>query len=151
MVRLLVASYSIMVEIAVWLMFALAAIGGYNAMGAPGLVVGVISAFLVGVFVIAPVSMLDDIRKSVVRMAPVADKSVTVLAGAGEGSKHQSSAKKPSNAVSPLTAPVAVDLDPGTPHSYKDKTIYEKDGKFVVDGVSHKSLAWAKKKVDRSS
>jgi len=78
MSRFLINAYSLISEIALWVMFIGAATAGAYAGGLGGLLIGLLVAFLFSVFAIAPLMMLDDIRKSTLRLEKMAtDKSTS--------------------------------------------------------------------------
>ena len=66
--RFLIVSYDVLVEVALWLFFIAFAIAGLQAGGAMGLLGGLLAAFLISVFLVAPFMMISDLRKTVARI-----------------------------------------------------------------------------------
>ncbi|MYJ94632.1 MAG: hypothetical protein F4053_03280 [Proteobacteria bacterium] len=66
--NLILGSYSILIEVALWLLFAAALIGGYMVNEVIGAIVGLILAFLFAVLVVAPFLLIEDIRNRVRRI-----------------------------------------------------------------------------------
>ena len=68
MVRFLIRSLDMVIEVALWGLFLVAALAGYAMNGVMGALVAVIVAFLLSVFLIAPVMMISDIRRTLARI-----------------------------------------------------------------------------------
>ncbi len=76
MSRFLLASYDVLSEIGLWLMFATFAITGWYAMGFGGFLLGLIIAFLFATFLVAPFMMLSDLRKTTARIEKMAQGAI---------------------------------------------------------------------------
>ena len=66
--KLLIDSYTVLVELALWLMFIVALVAGYQVGGGIGAIIGLIIAFLFSVLIIAPFLLIADIREIVKRI-----------------------------------------------------------------------------------
>lgn len=97
MLRLLVSSYEILVEICLWILFLGMAVAGYNLGGPGGVAIALALTFVFGVLFIAPFSMLADIRKSTLRLEQIARESSTIRGAATAGGGTAMSPSVPKN------------------------------------------------------
>lgn len=72
MSRFLIDTYDLLSEIALWLMFVSAVVGGYYAGGLGGVLIALIITFIIAVFAVTPFMMLSDLRKATVRIEKIA-------------------------------------------------------------------------------
>ena len=63
--RLIVNSWAVLIEIALWLLLLVAIIGGWHAGGFGGAIAGLIIAFIIVSMFLGAFLVLEDIRKSV--------------------------------------------------------------------------------------
>ena len=63
--KIIVSSWSMLIEISLWLLLLGALIGGWQAGGFMGAIVGLIGSFIIGSMFLGALLALDDIRKSV--------------------------------------------------------------------------------------
>ena len=63
--KLVVKSWSVLIEISLWLLLFVSLIGGWQTGGFLGAVVGLIVAFIIGSMFLGAFLALDDIRKAV--------------------------------------------------------------------------------------
>ena len=63
--KLVVKSWSVLIEISLWLLLFISLIGGWQTGGFLGAVVGLIVAFIIGSMFLGAFLVLDDIRKAV--------------------------------------------------------------------------------------
>jgi hypothetical protein len=66
--KLIVGAWSTLIEISLWLLLFVALIGGWQANGFLGAIVGLVLAFIVGAMFLGAFLVLDDIRKTVSRI-----------------------------------------------------------------------------------
>ncbi len=63
--KIIVSSWSMLIEISLWLLLLVAVIGGWQAGGFMGAIAGLIGAFIIGSMFLGAFLALDDIRKAV--------------------------------------------------------------------------------------
>lgn len=63
--KIIVNSWSILIEISLWLILLSALIGGWQTGGFTGAIGGLVGAFIIGSMFLGAFLALDDIRKSV--------------------------------------------------------------------------------------
>jgi len=63
--KIIVGSWSTLIEISLWLLLISAFVGGWQASGFIGAIVGLVGAFIVGSMFLGAFLVLDDIRKTV--------------------------------------------------------------------------------------
>ena len=66
--KLVIESYNVLIEVALWLLIVVALFGGYGIYGVMGAVGGLIGAFLFMIIFIAPFIVIVDIRNIVKRI-----------------------------------------------------------------------------------
>jgi len=67
--KLIVNSWSILIEISLWLLLLISLIGGWQSGGFFGAIGGLIVAFIIGSMFLGAFLALDDIRKTVKEIA----------------------------------------------------------------------------------
>jgi len=67
--KLIVNSWSILIEISLWLLLLISLIGGWQSGGFLGAIGGLIVAFIIGSMFLGAFLALDDIRKTVKEIA----------------------------------------------------------------------------------
>lgn len=63
--KFIVETYGLLIEVSLWLLLAVAIIGGWQSGGFFGAIMGLIGAFIFGAMFIGAFLILEDIRKTV--------------------------------------------------------------------------------------
>jgi membrane protein DedA with SNARE-associated domain len=63
--KIIVGAWSSLIEVSLWLLLIVALIGGWQASGFIGAIVGLVISFIVGSMFLGAFLVLDDIRKTV--------------------------------------------------------------------------------------
>ena len=151
MLRFLVSSYSLICEICLWLFFLGAAISGWYAGELGGAIIGLIGAFLFGVFFIAPFAMLDDIRKSTLRMERMGQANLTKSVSSNHSITRPETASSPSTNTSVSETPKMGRQVGDRIKVYKGKEIFKEDDGVSVDGKKYSGLIEAEKAISQQS
>lgn len=141
---MLVNSYEVLTEIALWLSFIVVAFAGYMSAGLTGLAFGLAVVFIVSVFMVAPFMMVSDIRKSLVRME---------AQGLAPGSYAQTSTTRSVSNNGAMASPQRVQptmsaRSPGHVKNYKGYEITKSDGQIFVAGQPFDGVLKAESWID---
>lgn len=155
MSRFLLQSYDTLTEIALWVLFIGAAIGGYSAAGIGGLIGFVAAAFVISVFLVAPFMMISDIRKTVAKIeaqrspehaSAGAEPAQLLPKGAKPSTEEEAQAQKTDSGLEDQFG-----FDENGMLEYRGMTIQKVDNKFQVGDQFFSTFGKAKRYISNQA